>query len=102
MKNSEDYIRDLVLNGAANLYESFDTLLEQVTKWADQDGIEVNESQVLEGLQRAIGEGYLQAYILSPHRPHSTPVPFSTEQSHNLYFHVTPKGKQLVVRQEQD
>jgi hypothetical protein len=77
-------------------------VLEEVVKWAKQDGIDLSESQVLDGLRRAIGEGYLQAYILSPYVPHSTPVPYSDEQIHDLYFLVTPKGSQLISQQEQD
>lgn len=102
MNNNKNYLRNLVLNGTANLYESFDTLFEQVAKWADEDSVTITQEQVVEGLQQAITEGYVQAYVLASQAPHSTPVSFSRDRVRDLYFYVTPKGKHLVTQQERE
>lgn len=102
MSSNDNYCRDLVIHGTANLYESFDSLFEQVEQWAREDNLTMTRDQVVEGLRQAVSEGYVQPYILSSHPPHSTPVPSFADRLGDLYFYVTAKGKQLVLQQETD
>jgi len=74
-------------------YENFEIVFEQTERLAGLKGMNVTESEVAEALSRAIGEGYAEAYLLSPQIPHGRKVEYSPDQLHELWFYVTPRGK---------
>lgn len=85
------------MNVIADDYESFEIVWEHVLKWAAERGLAVQRDAVAETLERAIREGDARAYLLSPQPPHSQSVDFSLDRIEDLWFYVTPKGKQAIV-----
>lgn len=94
MKERERMIREYVLEAASNDYESFDQILKQVMRWLTDHRQRATRAEILAALEHVIREGYAQPYSLSPER--AQPVNFSPERLDELWFYVTPKGKQLV------
>ena|SRR5438105_1547127 len=97
MKSGERILDDFVLEAMSNDYESFQCILDQVRKWSDEKGLSTSRGQVLEALQRVITQGYARSFSLSPHEPYCYPAEFSLDRLDELWFHVTPKGRELVI-----
>src|SRR5437763_1762821 len=91
-----EWLRENVLDSFANDYEEFSMVMQELGKWAVEDGETFTEQEVVKVLESLIKDDYAQAYRLSPHAPHATKVEFSSDRLHELWFYVTPKGKQLV------
>ena len=94
--NRQELLRELILGAVADLYESFEMVLEHVTKLATERGLSITRDDVAETLGCVIREGYVQAYVLSPQEPHSQPVDFHPDDIDELWFYVTPKGGRVV------
>jgi hypothetical protein len=97
MKSRERILDELVLEAASNDFESFQCILDQVTKWFDEKGLATSRQEVLDALQRMIREGYALAYLLSSQEPHSETVEFLPDRLDDFWFYVTPKGRELVI-----
>jgi hypothetical protein len=89
-------LTDCVITIVSDDYESFEIILEQTRRLTDSRGLNVTEAEVAEALGRAISDGLAEAYFLSPHPPHSTKVEYSSEKLHELWFYVTPRGKNVA------
>jgi len=97
MNLNEQALYEVVLSNMADDYESFEYLLEHVQQWASEKGVSVTRDVVAEALGRSIRNGDAEAYILSPVPPHSQVVEFTIDRIDDLWFYVTPKGKQIVA-----
>jgi hypothetical protein len=86
-------IRDSVLNAIADDYEDVGLNLEAVHNFDDPTA---TTEQVSAALAKLVKDGLAQAYELSPKAPCSTAVDFDLSRMEELWFHVTPKGKNLV------
>ena len=96
MKNRQRSLDEFIIEAVANDYENFECIVEQVTKWTARTGLHANRQELIDALERAIREGYALAYLLSPREPHSQAVDFSRERLDELWFYVTPKGREFV------
>jgi hypothetical protein len=90
----ESQIRDSVLHAIAYDYESVELVLEHVRRFDDPA---VTTQQVSVALGELIKAGSAQAYELSPKPPHARTVDFDPGRMEELWFYVTPKGKDLVL-----
>ncbi len=82
------------MNSIADDYEDFDRILDEVTGWAGSRGLRLTRNEVADALERAVITGRAQAYALSTVPPHATPVSFTTEKLGELYFLLTPEGRE--------
>ena len=96
MKSRERVIDEFVVEAVANDYENFECVVQQVTKWSARIGLRTTRQELIDALERAIGNGYALAYSLSPQEPHSQVVEFSRARLDELWFYVTPKGREFV------
>jgi hypothetical protein len=96
MSDQEKFLTDCVITIISDDYESFEIILEQTRRLAVSRGLNVTEAEVAEALRHAISEGFAKAHLLSPHPPHSTRVEYSSEKLHELWFYVTPRGKNVA------
>ena len=96
MSDHERVLQEFVLESLANDYESFVCVVEQVMKGEAEKELVVSRGEVARALEQTIREGYAQAYLLSAQAPYSLAVEFSSDRIDDLWFYVTPKGKQLV------
>jgi hypothetical protein len=87
------FLRDCVIAVTSDDHESFDLIFEQTERVASARGMSVNEDDVANALRSVIADGFVDAYVLSPHGPHSTKVEFTPEQLHDLWYYATPLGK---------
>jgi hypothetical protein len=89
----------LVINALADGYQNFKGILQLVKICSAESGREprMTSGEVNEALRKAIREGYIQSYHLSPHPPHSQAVPFSADRLDELWFSLTPKGRRLLT-----
>ena len=97
MINDATALRD-ILDAVSNDYESFDLITQQVLKWAADDGRTATPGDVLDLLQVVTREGYVQAYLLSTNPPYAEPVAFSPSRLEELWFRITPEGKQHLLK----
>jgi hypothetical protein len=74
MKKRDRTLSEFVLEAMANDYESFQCILEQVTKWSGQKGLPIQKDEVAGAVEHAIRDGYALAYSLSPQPPHMEDV----------------------------
>ena len=97
MKTRERILDEFIVESASNDFESFQCILDQVMTWSEQKGIRPSRQEVLEALQRVIRDGYALPYRLSPQEPHFQIEEFSSDRLDDLWFYVTPKGRELVI-----
>jgi hypothetical protein len=102
MKDLNQLLKEYVVRAISDDYEEFERVLADVTGWAVERGIAVDRQRILKALEDAISEGYAQAYVLSTKPPYSTPVEYSPEHVDDLWFYVTPKGKQLALQLQEE
>jgi hypothetical protein len=93
MHDEPDFLRDCVITEVSDDYENFELILKRTKHLAASRGIKASETTVAEALERAIAEGFVSAYILSPNPPHSTKVEYRMDQLYALCYYVTPHGK---------
>ena len=55
-----------VLSAISNDYESYDMVLDEVTKWAEKDGLLFAQEDILKTLGLVIEKGYAKAYVKPP------------------------------------
>jgi len=96
MSDQEKFLTDCVITIISDDYESFEIILEQTRRLAASRGMNVTEAEVAEALKDVISDGFAEAYLLSPHPPHSTKVEYSSGKLHELWFYVTPRGKNVA------
>ena|ERR1700674_4643285 len=96
MDDLQNQLRGFVMEAVANDYESFACVLEMVSQWLAERDLQASRDVVAAALHRAINEGYVQAYVLWLHEPHSQVVEFSPDRLDDLWFYLTPSGKRLV------
>jgi len=96
VENRAAFVQDLVLASMADDYENFRTVLAEVTHWGSLRGLQLTRNEVRAALKSVLEAGLAQAYVLSSRPPHSTPVSFSEEKLRELYFFLTPAGKDAV------
>ena len=96
MGDRENFLMECIISVASDDYESFAIIFEQTSRLGMQKGIYVTEAEVARAIERAIAGGFAQAYVLSPHEPHSVKVEYSPERLDELWFYVTPHGKRAA------
>jgi hypothetical protein len=96
MSDQEKFLTECVITIISDDYESFEIVLEQTRRLAALKGLNFTEVEVAEALRHAISDGFAEAHLLSPHPPHSTKVAYSFEKLHELWFYVTPRGKNVA------
>jgi hypothetical protein len=85
-----------VLSAISNDHESYDMVLDEVTKWADEAGVLFSREDILNTLGLVIAKGYAKAYVKHPGSRNPEPVDFSMQNAGSFYFFVTATGKRLV------
>jgi hypothetical protein len=88
--------KSCLLDSMADDYEDFEILSKAASKLASEHGQAPSRTEIIEALEQLINEGLAQAYILSPTRPHATPVTFCRNDVEQIWFYVTPEGKRLI------
>jgi hypothetical protein len=86
-----------VLEAVVNDYESFECIVEQTSEWAKKKGLAVTRAEITRALRQRIHEKYIQPYLLSSQPPYSQKVEFQPDRIGELWFYVTPKGKEFVT-----
>jgi hypothetical protein len=99
--NDEAFVKDLVLTSMADDYENLECIAPTVIRWGNIRGAQLGRDEVIKALQAVVSEGHAQCYELSPHPPHVTPVAFDPQRVDELYFYVTPAGKDIVKNVEE-
>jgi len=66
MHDEPDFLKDCVVSEVSDDYENFEIVLKSTKRLAASKGIKVGENEVVDALQRAISEGLISAYTLSP------------------------------------
>ena len=93
MSDQEEFLMDCVISIVSDDFESFEIIYEQTSRLAELKGVNLTEADVAKALERAIAEGLAEAYVLSPHEPHTQKIRYAADQLHELWFYVTPSGK---------
>lgn len=96
MKDVNQYLREYVLGAISDDYESFETILADIDRWAAKGRAVVDRQKVLKALEELIGEGYAQAFSFEFPFKEAIPTEYSAKSVDDLWFYVTPKGKQLA------
>jgi hypothetical protein len=85
-----------VLSAISNDYEKLAMVVEEVLKWAREDGMELTDEEVVGTLQMLVAKGYAQAYVKHPERLPTAEI-LPAKDARRFYFFVTPTGKRLVT-----
>ena len=105
VRDRTEAILELVINSMADDYESVETILLSINEWGDSldpeswpaaRAIPVSRTEVIRALRELTAEGYAQSYILETKEPFAKPVEFREEEVDDLWFYVSPKGKNAV------
>jgi hypothetical protein len=91
--DESELLKNRVISEVSDDYEKFQMVLKRTKRQAASRGIKASETEVAKALERAISEGLISAYILSPFPPHSTKVEYRTDQLFVLWYYVTSGGK---------
>jgi hypothetical protein len=95
-RGNSDKVRNWVIVMMADDYESFEIVLNGIRSLAGSRGIEITEGQVISGLERALAEGFAEAYRLSPTPPYSQKIQYSPGHLRELWYYATPIGKEIA------
>ena len=95
-ENRRSLIKDLVLNSIADDYEDFRIILDEVTHWGSQRGVQLTRNEIETALRDLLSAGHAQAYELSTLPPHSTPVVVAAERIRASYYYLTPAGRDIL------
>lgn len=93
-KSMDAETRHALLSEISDDYESVETI-DGSLRFHGLDSL-VTHEEIAEALKQLIEEGLAQAYQLSPHPPHTQQVDFDAKLVEQLWFYVTPKGKEIV------
>lgn len=96
MNDRQLIVYQFVVNALADGYENLECILELVAKSALDRNLTLTRDEVVAALERAIREGCIQAYLLSPVPPYSQVVTFSPERIDAFWFYITPEGERLL------
>jgi hypothetical protein len=96
MDDLQNQLKGFVLEAVANDYETFVCILGTVSQWLAERDLQASRDAIAAALHRAINEGYVRAYALSSHEPHSQAVEFSPDRLDDVWFYATPSGKRFV------
>ena len=96
MSEREALIQVSALDSISNDYEDVATICREVTEWCAEEGLAVEQSEILNALFVLVKRGLAKVYIESPQvgglvewENPSIPV--------DSYLYVTPEGKRLVI-----
>jgi hypothetical protein len=101
MNRNFDEMGELVLESVSNDYEQFDKIFDQIARWKSNSREEIHRDRIERSLFLAIEAKYVEAYLLHPHAPHATRVDATPEALHELWFFITPKGKEYLSKLEE-
>jgi hypothetical protein len=97
MNDLDQMLREYALRAIADDYENLEKILQDVTGWAAERGITADRPRTVMALEALIRDGYAQAYCLTAGPPgKAEPVAYSAYSVNDLWFYVSPKGKQLA------
>ncbi len=96
MRDESDFLKNWVINEVSDDYENFEMVLKWTKRRAVSKRIKASETEVVKALERAISEGFVSAYVLSPFPPHSRKVEYTADQLYALWYYATPIGKRAA------
>jgi hypothetical protein len=92
--SSKSELPEFVLRAIADDYEYFEQIIEDVTGWASEHGVDADQQAIRRALEGLIKDGYAQSYVLSNK---IEAVSYSADRLDELSFYLTPKGKELAT-----
>ena len=90
MRVRSSHLKDCVVINVADDYEEFERIWKGNKRL--RKGMRVTRVELASALETVIADGLVQAYVLSPHPPHSTKVKYDPERLDELWYYVTPAG----------
>lgn len=103
MRDFATHLKEYVLGAISDDYESLETLLVEIAYWAEQSGATVNIQEVVEALEGLIREGLAEAFSFPGKPPWvAQSTPYSADHVGDLWFYVTPKGKQMAIALQEE
>jgi hypothetical protein len=76
---------------------------EGVARFAEEDGVVVDDEEVIDGLKAALAAGLIRCYELSPRaevRPREVELDKSRLVEFGQHFYVTDKGKEFLLTED--
>lgn len=102
MRDFASHLKEYVLGAISDDYESLETVLVEIAYWAAQSGATVNAQEVVEALGGLILGGYAQAFSFEYPYKEAVPTEYSADRVKELWFYVTPKGKQMAISLQEE
>jgi hypothetical protein len=96
MSDKTNFLKDCVVSAASDDYEDFAMIMKDTESIASSRGLTIDAQEVADAVKRAIEEGLLEAFVLSATAPHSIKVEYRADRLRELWYYVTPKGKQAA------
>lgn len=93
----KSFVRNCVKTCIADDYENFETIIEDVRRWASYKEIQPTNDEVIEALEDLIAKSEADAYALSAKPPEIWRVTYSRAHLGKLWFYVTAKGKSNIL-----
>jgi hypothetical protein len=90
-KNSQ-LLRYWVMDSIANDYENFEMVVSETGKFAEMQGMQVDQSAIIKVLRQLIDDGDAQVYVFSGTSHLPTPADYAVDRLEDLWFYLTPKG----------
>ena len=89
-------ITQYTLEAVSNSYEELHIVVEEVSKWAREEGMTTAQGEVLAALTWLIAGGYAKAYEVHEGPAGVRETMYSPQFADRLYYYVTPKGKAVA------
>lgn len=99
MDDREKWLKESVMNAIADDYEDFDMVCLEVSKWAKERSLIVEQQEIANMLQRVIEEGYADAFMYSPELQRYEVTSFPSGEVSDLWFYMSAKGKRFLERE---
>src|SRR4051812_6736725 len=91
-RSAVEYVLDVI----ADDYESFETIVTEVNRLANERGQYFSEQQICESLSAVMAKGLAKSYELSFTDPQIKEVPFTRENVGGLSYFLSDKGRQYI------
>ena len=89
-------VTQYTLEAVSNSYEELHIVVEEVSKWAREEGVAAAQGEVLAALTWLIAGGYAKAYEVHEGPSGVRETTYSPQFADKLYYYVTPKGKAVA------
>ena len=101
MRDPNQTLKEDVLGAISNDFENLESIVDHLNYFAPEYGGAVDPQRIVNALGELVSERHARAYVFTGKRS-PEPTTYSPQRVRELWFYVTPEGKQLAKRLQEE